>query len=335
VSYLRHLRWLGIVASVVLFVYVVARADPKLIFANMRLLGWNFALLVILSGFRNYLRALAWSFCVPLAERRPAAANLFTARLVSEALNDALPLGPVLGETAKIIGISRIIPAQPGAASVLIENLVYVLAALSFMLTGIALALVSHTTPRTFQWVTAGLAVLLCAVALITRRMKRCQTSVLGGILDSLGRLGLKRGFLDRHRALVLKVEQDVCAFFTAHWALFPFVFAIEFATNLPGIAEAYLVLRVTAAHASFRAAYLVEAAGRAVQLVFAFLPFQLGVQEGVAAATLQALGYAATEGVSLALLRKMRTVIWTALGLLLAARYVMPPRTREEHTLL
>jgi uncharacterized membrane protein YbhN (UPF0104 family) len=109
--------------------------------------------------------------------------------------------------------------------------------------------------------------------------------------------------------------------FFVTRRSLFLYVLAIEIATNFTGIAEAYLVLKATTAHSSVLAAYLVESASRAVQLVFAFVPFGLGVQEGAAAATLQALGYAANEGVSLAVIRKVRTLVWAALGLLLAAK--------------
>src|SRR5258708_14385582 len=86
-------------------------------------------------------------------------------------------------------------------------------------------------------------------------------------------------------------------------------------------------------------AAYMVESTTRAVQLAFAFVPFGLGVQEGVAAATLQAFGYAASEGVSLAVIRKVRTLVWAALGLLLAAQFSIakaaeqgePPKTMKQ----
>jgi len=69
------------------------------------------------------------------------------------------------------------------------------------------------------------------------------------------------------------------------------------------------------------------------VQLAFSFVPFGLGVQEGAAAATLEALGYAASEGVSLAITRKIRTAFWTALGLLLGAKYWIARSAPEERS--
>jgi uncharacterized membrane protein YbhN (UPF0104 family) len=77
----------------------------------------------------------------------------------------------------------------------------------------------------------------------------------------------------------------------------------------------------------------LVESANRVVQFVFAFVPFGLGVQEGVAAATLEAFGYAASEGVSLAVIRKIRTLVWAALGLLLAAKLSIARSAEQGNT--
>ena len=59
----------------------------------------------------------------------------------------------------------------------------------------------------------------------------------------------------------------------------------------------------------------------------------ELGVQEGVAAVTLKVLGYAAAEGVCLPIIRKIRTVFWKAMGLLLVARYLIARPAEEGGT--
>ena len=329
----HYLRGLGLVASGALFAYVVVRAKPEVILDKIRLLGWGFVMLILLSGIRSVLRTLAWKYCVQTSGRHPKALDLFAPRLVGEALNDAMPLGPVLGETARVIGISRFIPAQDGASSVVIEDLTYGLAALTFMLSGIALGLFSLTTSRTFQWMAASLAIGLSVAALAIYWTTRRQILVLGRLLDYLTQAGVRWDFLERHESQVRAAERDICDFFRTHSRLFIFVFAVEFATNFTGVADTYLILKATAAHPSLLAAYLMEATSRAVRLTFSFIPFGLGVQEGTAAATLGALGYAASEGVSLAIIRKIRTLFWTALGLLLAARYSVPQSKRREHS--
>jgi uncharacterized membrane protein YbhN (UPF0104 family) len=319
---LRHLRLLAFIASFVLFVYMLQRSGPEAVLVKIRLLGWGFAFLILLSGARHLLRAVAWTYCVQTDGRRPDTLDLFGPRLVGEALDDLTPAGPLLGETAKIAVVSKLIRGQAGASSVVIENLVYILAAVLFMLSGLVLALLTLATPVGLQWVSGEMVICFLASIGVAWLIIGRRILLLGRTLDYLKRAGLGWAFLERHQHYLLAVEQAIYDFFLTRRRFFLVVLGIEFATNFTGVGEAYLILKVTAAHTSLFAAYLAESASRAVQFAFSFIPFGLGVQEGVAAATLGALGYPATEGVSLAIIRKIRTLFWTALGLLLAAKY-------------
>ncbi len=273
---------------------------------------------------------MAWSFCVQTSGRRPAPFELLGPRLMGEALNDLTPAGPLLGEPAKVMAVSRLIPAQAGASSVIIENLIYTLAALLFLMSGFALALTKLAMPHAFRWIGGELVIfslvsIAAAYWIVSRRIL-----LLGKTLDYLKRVGVRWAFLERHQHHLRAVEQAIYHFFPTRRRIFLAVLGIEIATNFTGIGEAYLILNATAAHASLFAAYLVESVNRAVQLAFSFVPFGLGVQEGTAAATLQSLGYAATEGVSIAIIRKLRAVFWAGLGLFLAARYSISQPTPE-----
>src|SRR6266567_1423383 len=124
---IHYLRPLVSLASFALFVYVIQRSGTEAVLDKIRLLGWGFAFLILLAGVRHVLRAVAWSFCVQTSGRRPAPFELLGPRLMGEALNDLTPAGPLLGEPAKVMAVSRLIPAQAGASSVVIENLIYAL----------------------------------------------------------------------------------------------------------------------------------------------------------------------------------------------------------------
>jgi glycosyltransferase 2 family protein len=319
---LRYLRLLASIASVALFIYVLQRSGPEAVLGKMRVLGWGFVVLILLSGVRHVLRAVAWSYCVQTDGPRPTPLTLLGPRIMGEALDDLTPAGPLLGESAKVVVVSRLMPAQAGASSVVIENLVYALAALLFMLSGVVLALLKLAALQDSRWIGGGLVIcFLASIAVVSWIVTR-RILLLGRTLDYLKRRELRWAFLERHESSLRDVEQTIYDFFLTRRRLFLAVLAIEIATNFTGIGEAYLILKITAAHTSFFAAYLVESASRAVQLAFSFVPLGIGIQEGAAAATLQAFGYAASEGVSLAIIRKIRTVFWVAVGLLLAAKY-------------
>ena len=319
---LRYLRPLASIGSIALFVYVLQRGGPGAVLDKISLLGWGFIALILLSGIRHVLRAVAWSYCVQTDGSRPTPLTLLGPRLMGEALDDLTPAGPLLGESAKVVVVSKLMPAQAGASSVVIENLIYALAAILFMLSGVMFALLKLTALQGFRWIGGGLVMCFLASMVIVWWIVSRRILLLGRTLDYLKRVGLRLAFLERHQQSLRDVEHAIYDFFLTRRRLFLGVLAIEIATNFTGIGEAYLILKVTAAHTSLFAAYLMESASRAAQLAFSFVPLGIGIQEGAAAATLQAFGYAASEGVSLAIIRKIRTVFWVAVGLLLAAKY-------------
>jgi uncharacterized protein (TIRG00374 family) len=330
---LHYVRILATVASLALFVYMLGRASNTTVLDKARLLGWGFAFLIVLSGARHVLRTLVWHYCLEPDGRRPGLLDLFGLRLMGEAFNSLTPAGPLVGETAKAWAASRRMPAQSSVSSVVIENLIYYLAAVLFMLSAVILVLVKLAPFHRSGWLAAGLVMCFLASMLLAARSVSRRVPLARGILDRLRRMGLKWAFLERHEHDLLATEMDIYDFFLTRRSLFLGLLALEFATNFTGIGEAYLVLKATTAHTSVLAAYLAESTNRAVQLVFAFVPLGLGVDEGFAATTLRTLGYNASEGISLAIIRKIRTVFWVGVGLLLTAKYSLAGSERERTT--
>jgi len=329
----RYLRPVVAMVSMALFAYLLRRTGVETVLQNVRQLGWFIFLVILLSGLRHVLRAHAWSWCVQSTGARPTALQLLGPRLMGEALNDLTPAGPLIGEPAKIVAVSKWIRSQDAASSVILENLIYILGALLFMLSGIVLALIKLASLRTLLWI--GLALVICfliGAALLFRAVDR-RILLLGGMLDYLNRRGLRWSSLDRHAASLRLVESTVCDFFRNRRRTFMAVLAAEVATNFTGVAEACVILTLTAKHSSIFPAYLVESASRAAQLVFSFVPLGLGVQEGASAAALQALGYAASAGVSIAIIRKIRSLFWAAVGLCFITEYSAVLRVRRNHT--
>ena len=130
------------------------------------------------------------------ADVGPSALDLFGPRLVGEALDDLTPAGPLLGETAKIAVVSRLIPAQASASSVVIENLVYILAAVLVHAerarAGVGLNLLR---PDGFRWMGEELVICFLASIAVAWWIVSRRILLLGRTLDYLKRVGLALGF--------------------------------------------------------------------------------------------------------------------------------------------
>jgi uncharacterized protein (TIRG00374 family) len=317
----HYLRPLASIASVALLLYALRRTGIATILDGARELGVGFLLLVVFSGLRHALRAAAWHTSIEPGAPRPGLVSLFGLRLVGEALNGVTPAGPLFGESAKVWVASRWMPVASGAASVLIENLIYGFGVGLFLLSGSVVVLVAMSPrARPASWIAiVGLLASLVALAAILRQRR----PLLARLITRLPAASRVRRFLGPYEATIIEVEDEVQRFFRARRAAFATILILEVLTNTTGVGEAYVILKATTVHASLLTSYLVEVANRAVQLFFAFVPFGLGVEEGAAAGTLKSLGYSASQGVSLAVLRRARTVFWAGLGLVLAAHYL------------
>jgi hypothetical protein len=97
-------------------------------------------------------------------------------------------------------------------------------------------------------------------------------------------------------------------------------VFLWEAAFHIGAVAEVFLVLNVISSGTTLRQAFVLETTGRLIVVVFKFVPYRLGVDEAGTALVARALTLDPAAGVTLALVRRIRILIWNGVGLALLA---------------
>jgi uncharacterized membrane protein YbhN (UPF0104 family) len=329
----RYVSFFAAAAGMALLGYLLRRAGMNTVVQAMRLLGAGFLALLFLSGIRHCLRAIAWRCCVDPGAPSQRFLDLFTLRLMGESVTDLSPAGPFLGETLKVWAVSKSIPSKFGLTSVVVEDLIYSLGTASFVLTGYLLLLVS--TARQHHLIKPGGAMILLAVATIIVALVVQRSHLLGKLFLRMKSLLRGQAFLSRYGQSIRGWEAGIQEFFRTRRKLLLGVLTIEIAVNLISFGETYLILKSATAHASFLNAYLVESANRCAQLVASFVPFGLGVDEGTTTATLQSLGRSLSEGVSVAAIRKIRSLFWDFVGLGLVAHLMIARRAKRRGALL
>jgi hypothetical protein len=87
-------------------------------------------------------------------------------------------------------------------------------------------------------------------------------------------------------------------------------------------VAEIYVTLQLLMGEApSLLTAFLLESVNRVITVVFKVVPLRVGVDEAGTALFTRVLGLGTTVGVTLALVRKARVLVWVIVGLLLLVR--------------
>lgn len=325
-----YLATLCAVLGLSLFLGLLARVGVNTILNKIRLLGLGFLVLLLFSGARYTLRTISWRLCLK-TKRSISLLGQLRIMLVGEAFNDMSPAGPMLGDTVRVYVASKHMSADESATSVTAERLIYSFSVVLFLLAGVVMLLLKMALSGKARLYVSMLILGLFLFLLLPYRIVSRRVLVIGALLDRLKRSGFRWTFLERHEPRIRAFEESLHDFFWGQRRLFLLVLSVNLFTHLVGAGEAYFILKATGSQISMLTAFLVESANRVAQILCTFVPFGLGVEEGTAGAALQALGYGVSAGVSLGIIRKIRTVFWIAAGLLLATPYaVRKPATQR-----
>jgi putative ABC transport system permease protein len=324
----RSFVWLQAFAFLLglgLLVYVIHRVGVQPIFDALLRIGFGFFFVLGLSGLRHVLRTIAMRAAVPPEHRRFNFQQAFAARLGGEAISFLTFTGPLLGEATKVALLRKRVPLTYGVPALVVDNLLYNLSVVFFILSGACVMLFSYQLPRlvySVLLVIASLAALgIAAAALAARR----RIMLLTWAIDRLAQLRLSPKVILKRRHHIYHLESKVYDFYKHHPGAFFGMIACDLMAHASSVVEVYVALRMLGFHPQVAQAYIIESLTKVINFVFAFVPGTIGVYEGGTEVVLRTLGFAAATGVALALVRKAAIVCWTTLGLLVLTWRTLP----------
>jgi len=315
-----------------------AVAGGALLYVTVRRVGWAdvqasvtaiggwYVVVLFLGGLRFLARSIAWTVCArpfdspSLAQGGPerlSVLDAFRAALAGDALGNLTPLGLLASEPTKVLLVRNRIPVVTAVASVAAENAFYMASVVAMIVAG-ALAFfgVAQVPPalRTVAQATLGGAVAAGLVAIWTARRQPAILTRLARLLATL--TGRQATSIDRLR------EIEVHFYALVRWpmARIAHVFLWEALFHVGAVAEVFLVMTVISSGATLLQAFILETAGRLIVVVFKFVPYRLGVDEAGTALVARALTLDPAVGVTLALVRRIRILIWNGVGLVFLA---------------
>ncbi len=306
---------LAAIGGLILFAYFLRRAGITDVADGIRRVGWVFLIVVALQGFRFLTRAAAWLMCLD----RPHRLNLwqaFQAVMVGDALGNLTPLSLLVSEPAKAMFLLHQEPLKRTLSALTIENLFYTLSA-ALMITSGLVALFLRLRPPEGLWLVITMLFLAVAVLIfvfhwiIWRRVP-----VASGTVAWLGRRGvapnLFGGVVERVRTL----EEHIYVRYPRDWSRLLSITALELSFHGLAILEIFLVLSLISGQwATILDAFLFESTNRFIQVVFKFVPLRIGVDEAGTGMFADLLAFGTLAGVTLAIVRKARMLVWMALG--------------------
>jgi hypothetical protein len=131
-----------------------------------------------------------------------------------------------------------------------------------------------------------------------------------------------ERGPRPEWRARLASLRESVLTFSAGHPARLWRVLLLHLCFHALAFVEVWLTLRWLVGDVTVAQALVFSALDRLVIVVFKFVPYRIGVDEVSSGWMAELLGWGAAAGVTFAIVKKVRSLAWTGVGLLLIAAH-------------
>jgi uncharacterized protein (TIRG00374 family) len=292
-------------AGLGLLVYLIVELGPARIADQLHGLGSILPAVLIITGAKYPLQTAGWRMALP-RQARPPWSESIGATITGDALGYLTWAGPFTGEPIRALMVRGSVPIAAGIAAGAIERTVYNATAALLVLFVLLVLPAPHNRAPVAALVATAIGIAALAAGLHARR----AASQRPGLVDRAPtrKAGWREAvatFLDAMRQL-----------WRERRGVLPAIALLCLAQHAILVGEAYLMLNALSGGTTLQTALVFEAVTKIVNTVGMLVPGRVGVSEGGSAVLAAALGLAASHGLSLALMRRVRALIWAGVGL-------------------
>lgn len=303
---------------------MVSQLDFKQAWSGICHAGYWFAAVVALWAFLYIFNTAAWFIIIRSdgseAAKKLSFAHIYKLTVSGFALNYATPGGLMGGEPYRIMAISPVIGTAKASSSVILYAMTHMYSHFWFWSLSIVLFLVTQTLTTQI-----GILLLLCAgfcflgLWFFMAGYRKGLANRLLGIAKHIPFLKRwARPFVDSHKEQLDTIDQQIAALHAQNPKTFVSAVLLELACRVVSALEIYFILLVLMPDVNYIQCILVLAFTSLFANLLFFIPLQLGGREGGFMMSITAFGISQSSAIFVALLVRLRELIWTAIGLLL-----------------
>jgi hypothetical protein len=297
----RHLILALIGAA--LFTWVVVHVGLPAILQQLKAVRLAFPILLALSVCRLLLQTSVWSAALKGTGISVAPERLIGIRLASQAMGYLTFLGAVLSEPLKIKLLRT--PIESSIKATFLDSGVYWFTSVLMAIIGCLCAASLAIHDAHHAWTALAIALLIFALFLMAR-----TKPILFGFVRVLGRHC--PSWLAHGEAW----ERSIRNYRRQQPALVSRMFWIDVACQILTVSEVAVVLWSLRLPIHLVIVLAIEGITRALKMLSGWIPARLGADEGGAMSAFLAAGLSPVSGLTLALTRRMRDLLWALIGL-------------------
>ncbi|PXX20955.1 lysylphosphatidylglycerol synthase transmembrane domain-containing protein [Hoylesella shahii] len=291
---------------------------------------WFFAVLALWMAL-YVLNTSAWYIIIKAGQKQDTTQNgynnkpinfwwLYKVTVSGFALNYATPGGLMGGEPYRIMSIAPKVGTERASSSVILYAMTHIFSHFWFWLVSIVLFFI--TQPLTTGHLTIVLASTVFCLLGLWFFMVGYQKGLAFRAMRLLSHVPfVKRwalGFIERNKTQLDNIDQQISALHKQSRSTFVSAVFLELGCRIISALEIYFILLVIMPDVNYIQCILILAFTSLFANLLFFIPLQLGGREGGFLMSTSGLGIASSSGIFVALIVRIRELIFTGLGLLL-----------------
>lgn len=309
--------------GVIVLGMMVSQLDFGSVREGLQRAGYWFFAVVALWFFLYMFNAFAWRIIIKsVVGKSPKIPFwwLYQVTVSGFALNYATPVGLMGGEPYRIMSLSPIIGAERASSSVILYVMTHIFSHFWFWIISIVLYVLLR--PVNFSvGIVLGISTIFCCLGLwffIIGYRKGLAFRAMNLLRHvPLLRRWIKP-FVERHREQLDAIDGQIAAMHRQNPRTLTAAVLLELFCRIFSALEIYFVLLVLLPEVNYVDCILILAFTSLFANLLFFIPLQLGGREGGFLISITTLGLTLSSGVFVALIVRLRELIWTGLGLLL-----------------
>lgn len=316
------------IIGLIVLALMVTQLNFDEVYEGVQRAGYWFLAVVALWAVLYIFNTAAWwliinSQSAPASDKQPSHVSflwLYKITISGFALNYATPGGLMGGEPYKIMSLSPKIGTERATSSVILHTMTHIFSHFWFWLISCVLFVMTET----LNVLTSSILVLVTLFCLtaIWFFIKGYKKGIARTVMTILSHIPFIKKWaqrmIERYSDNLTTIDHQIASLHNQNRRTFVLAVLLELSCRIVSALEIMFVLLVIMPEVNFVQCILILAFTSLIANMLFFIPLQLGGREGGFLMSVNGLGMTASAGIFVALIVRLRELIWTGIGLLL-----------------
>lgn len=311
--------------GIVVLAIMVTQLNFSEVWKGLQHAGYWFFAVLLLWAFLYIFNTASWCIIIKSQtkgedKRMVSFIYLYKLSVSGFALNYATPGGLMGGEPYRIMELSPHIGVERATSSVLLFVMTHIFSHFWFWLLSIPLfILIQHVS--VFMAIMLAICGMFCLSAIwffFTGYKKGLAVRVMNLLKHIPGIKRWAHKYVENNKERLENIDKQIAALHNQDPKTFISVVLIELSCRICSALEVFFILLVLFPSVNYLNCILIISFTTLFANILFFMPLQLGGREGGFLMSISGLGLTTNAGIFVALIVRVRELIWTAIGLLL-----------------